>query len=465
MLETLFRLPNHLYIKLTEDKVSKDTLSSFGILILTILFFIYSINLQNVFNALPVIGKLGLFLWDGLWGLGFILMFAPLLKNHHNNKFSVIALLYIIFLIIFGLSFITSTIGRIKLATLGLVVYLPISLCIDIDNFVEFKKIIFRLMEYFIYGAVFYYICSLILSPYFGHQYIGLSHNTNSLAQYSIVIFVLALILAQVRENKVFYTIISVVSLGFVLISQSRTSLLTVVSVLFVYFIYLILIKKINSQLVKYVTVIAISILLFFTAFTIQSKIYSQYSDPYLIEYFKKPNLKNSTNETQFSDEIDLTSRLELDGEDYEYIVTEEDQYVPGPIYKFIDRITTHRLSIWRVFLRNTKFMGQPVKLFDVPGYYVQAKTAHNNFIQASYDAGWIAGISYLVLSVLALFKSLLHMLKSKFGLFVLLISIVYLGIGFFSSLTYMNLHITAFFYFISLMPYMTRSKKEEFNE
>ncbi len=470
---------------------NRNRLSILGAMLIVGIYFAHNMGIILLLNTYTITFiKVGGFFWDFLLAIGIFLLALPLLGetkqegNRNVNKKLLIPLS--IFMLLFGFSAFTSTAGRLKLFLIYFCLFLPILIVIKPSRGIN-KELNSLLLTVIIYGAI-YYIASFFLVPYSNVRYVALSLNANALGQLSTCILTASLVKAHYEKNKLlyfFYHLISAISIVFTFVSKSRTSFLVVIVILTVYLVFL-LSKGFTKNFIRLLVTLFVYIIVLFSLaqmFEHQPKIFEDVISPnniyfntierlisqkYNIDPNKAQNINSTTSkvnqETQTKTttvDNSLFSRFDLAenvGDDNLYYFKEHSN-----LYVKIDKLTTHRLSIWNAYIQHLELYGQPSQEIRIDRYRTAA-TAHQLFIQIAYDTGIVGGIVYLTFIAVSSGYVILVLIKKKDNLASLLYVLStfnYIMTGLVASNCYSNVYLSSFLFYFSLIPLMINSTKD----
>ena len=471
------------------SKKNRNRLSILGAMIIVGIYFAHNMGIILLLNTYTITFiKVGGFFWDFLLAIGFYLLALPLLGetkqegNRNLNKKLLIPLS--IFMLLFGFSAFTSTGGRLKLFLIYFCLFLPILIVIKPSRGIN-KELNSLLLTVIIYGAI-YYIASFFLVPYSNVRYVALSLNANALGQLSTCILTASLVKAHYETNKLlyfFYHLIGAISIVITFVSKSRTSFLVVIVILTVYLVYL-LSKEFKKNLIRILgTTLIYTIVLFSLVQMLehQPKIFKDVISPNNIyfntierlisqKYIIDPNKSQNINSNKTNQEIKTKSTI-LDNSlfsrfDLAENVRDDNLYYfkeHSSLYVKIDKLTTHRLSIWDAYIQHLKPYGQASQEIKIDRYRTAA-TAHQLFIQIAYDTGIVGGIVYLTFIAVSSGYVILVLIKKKDNLASLLYVLStfnYIMTGLVASNCYSNVYLSSFLFYFSLIPLMINSTKD----
>nr|WP_072513763.1 O-antigen ligase family protein [Ndongobacter massiliensis] len=83
--------------------------------------------------------------------------------------------------------------------------------------------------------------------------------------------------------------------------------------------------------------------------------------------------------------------------------------------FQALDRLTSHRMSIWTIYMDNVKMLGQQKRQFELEGYSLPFfSNPHNLIISFFYDGGIPVGIAFFVLFLKTIFSALFAVISKR---------------------------------------------------
>ena len=458
-------------------------LSILGAIIIVAIMFLHNMAIVTLLNIyIPFFKKTGNVIWDVCWALGIFLLAIPLFSykgraNSNEIKINKPLLFSLtIFMVFFAISGITSTWGRMKLVLIYFCLFLPIvyQLKRTGKEIISETRLILKIISFL---GLIYFTASYFWVPFFDEtRYLGLSLNANGLGQIATCILISTLIESHYSNKilSILYGSIAGISFYFIIISASRTSFLILSLILLAGVIYLLFkkSKKAFLLILKSTVIIGASLFITINLFQYQLKLFS---DPIHVDNFYFQTLKEIVNK-ETNDQNNLTvetnnqnEKIKKDRPPQSVLaerfhvdenISDGDFYYFEPksdLYHEIDKLTTHRLSIWESFLKETKLLGQSSRIIQYDRYH-STRTAHQLFIQIAFDIGLIGGVVYLIFFILNCFC----FLKILFGkqdniknLFYTLAFVNYFALGLVASNCYSNVYLSSFMFYLALIPIM----------
>jgi len=444
------------------------------------IYFLHNMMFVPFINgSIPFFFKYGGFIWDIFQIFCFLFLFLPVIYDARKDVQSYLIISFnkilfyplSIFVMLFGISALSSTPGRLKLFLIYFFVFVPVSIISSKSKlFIQSIRVFLKSV---ICLGILYYIFAAIFVPYYGGQYPGLSINPNSLAQLSACIIVISLLLAYQAKNnswRLFYHFVSATAISYILLSRSRTITIVVGLVYIIYIVYYCLhyckniLKILSTLIVYFISILIITNVFMFTvkynlnkdvpSNNMYFKIVSKLTDNTI--YQNDSSLKK-TDPTKLEKGDGLLSRF-----DPQNIKIGSQGYKEEHSELFIklDKLTTHRWAIWNKYISETKIYGQNMRAFEVDGYNRKGSTAHNLFVQISYDTGFIGGLVYFAFTIICgiyLLIFLFRRKKSFFILFFILSTTAYLATGMGESCCYSNVYLISFLFYLGIIPFIIK--------
>lgn len=335
-----------------------------------------------------------------------IILMAPLIISHNKEKYdfsfnSVIKLGVIVCLIIIGVMYAVSGI-RFKVPTYC-ALFLLFTGCfvLYLLKRIELEQITDSCTKALVFCSFAVSMASIILVPLTASQYEGILDNPNRLGE-MIAAAVVAHIYQYEKTHNTKYKVFILISFGMeislMLYSRSRTALLAICCIALIYLIYNIRNKyKTGKKILVFVTSIIVMLAITFIMVDNVARVISNYYDI------------KSTVSTIEQEDIQKTEELEV----ADVIESSLDRYQKG--INDGSSFTSGRIEIWKEYFKNIEIVGHaPEKLSIAYNNQIIKANAHNSFLQISYQAGGVAGIAYLVITILGFIWSLYMFIKKK---------------------------------------------------
>lgn len=445
-------------ISLSVPEKQVHVLQRFGALLMTSVFLVYSTQINVWFQEQSATTNFfSKFIWDAIWALSIYLVFLSTIRNAQvtRKRFTAIGLLSLSFVMFYGLSGFFTTFGRFKMFGVFIVLIFPLA-SIDLQE-EDFINDLSSFLDMYLIFSFLYFASSVLLSPYYGTPYKGLSNNQNGLGFYasSSIAVAVFLLITKYRETKLYncYRIMIIgLMMTLIIVSQSRTSFLVALMLILV-----LLFRELMQR--KYLSFFKTSLTIFFVI--VLGILLFNFKESIDIANLESSYVSFSENR---GTEVILPSGTDRNILDRFAIgdlpdEVEDETSELSRLFRILDRLSTGRLSIWRTFAHNTSWFGSESVALEIIGHNnLTAITAHNIFIQVTYDIGYIGGAFYLVLCILCLIYSLRYLFQrtlSSVEINLMVMTLLHWGVGFLSSMTYPNLHFNAHLFFIAIVPFM----------
>lgn len=277
---------------------------------------------------------------------------------------------------------------------------------------------------------------SICLTPITQAQYCGLFINSNSLGQYMVVVIVACLFLyhrASVekwRFSKVWPSLLAFgTACAFLILSQSRTALLSVVAAVLVWLVMTALSlkgKRWLLHLCKAVASFAVAALVclpaVFWSITTVTGLVGANLNMWALDMelsaqsqAQEQNLTSAESELRQAptEEEAATPPESQPQEEQPATAPEKDNTTLGGILdslgnrldtegKDANQLSTYRLDVWRAYAKELNWLGNqrtPIYINEILG---TKGTAHNTYLQVGYEMGVVAMALYLVFNLVA---------------------------------------------------------------
>lgn len=460
-----------------------NIISIFGTILLILTFLMKNMFFFTFFKeSFDFFRLINGFIIEFLFSISFILMILPIFKdeikeyNFDKKRFNLYFVMPLsIYLIFYGLSFLTAGIGRLKYILVVLFIFIPV--INQLRNNEKYFTIVNRFLNLSIIFGFIYFVLSFMWAPYAGIRYPALSVNANRLGE--LCLFLIASILIVSENSKKTYMFLYSIMLGITLtfsyLTRSRTIFLIIILLyisLLIFRIFNIQKNWIKTSLIR-LSIVSGSFLLTFLIFDYTKKPTSIYENgrfPDTIYYrtvLKLNGQKYIQIDKDYFDEVDdnLFDRLALEGSFIEGQIFEKNKNpILSNIYSKADKISNGRMGIWVNYLSRSRALGQKEERIDKYGNEINVTRAHNIFVQVIYDAGFISGLGYLLYILRRLKFSIksIFVKKSnyKYLLFNMIIVIVFFIHGLFEASYFTLYHPIAFTFFLSGIPLINNSNK-----
>lgn len=459
----------------SENKLKK--ISFVGAFLLALQFILNNMSFLWLFTeGIEVLNKLEGFIWEFTFSIFFVLMFSSLFKNKRKKREIQlkninlwIVLPLTIFSVFWTLSSFTAGFGRLKLTLIIIFLFNPVIL--RSNNLNEFKNIINRFIYSNMILGFIYYLLSIIWMPYSGIRYHALSFNPAAVAVLSLNFIICAMYLIFITDKflvKLYSYIIFGVSIGMILLTETRTIVVVLAVLLISNYIYIFMVKgksQIIKELITAISIIFITImfLLFMDKInsvdTYRNKLDVKNNFYYkTITHLNKRQIplfyKSNKNENEKDDLLKIFDRFIIEEKEIE----EKD---------YFNNVLSGRSKIWKDYASRIKLLGQRELDRDYKREHKIPVHAHNIYLQISYDGGLIAGTSILILSIYLLIKSLkicISKVESDFGYLLGITSISYVIRGIVEA-SYSPLYYNiGFILLLAIIPFIIKDNQKVIN-
>lgn len=289
----------------------------------------------------------------------------------------------------------------------------------------------------FLYPTFIFFIVSLLFAPIGTVGYTGVTSNANSVGQHIAAIFALIVVRFLFMDQKrikdvIINTICLWLSVSFAFYSKGRTITVVILGVLLVGAFIGLITRKIGWKiLIKKMLVLIIGSLL-------------------TISIILPVNHKVTRILPNYSFEENEENSVKLDSALNGYIERLEgkDKAASG-----IENYSSGRTGIWLEAISKFNLKGHPSRDHIVTMRNGDVgNNAHNVLIQFAYDNGVVAGLCFLLMALVAFYKTLMMCFYNKnlgfVGITILLIEISYWGISLFTSTNLPFLYEISFVYY-----------------
>lgn len=306
---------------------------------------------------------------------------------------------HILIWLVFSISFIISgIINSYQYLICGIIfaVFVPILIicannCDDNRIYIGFAK--GNLFAFYIMAVTSF----LFVSVDSMHGYGGIVHNPNLFGHYLGVFLACSLYLYNStieKRRKVVLIITMSLVMAFLLLTRSRTSILTAAIAVLVWILLSITkirdVKQLFKRILLISCVVGISTVVFFSMITINGSL------EYLINNDHHFHVENHMEE----DDV----KISIDSLDENNIKSQEEKtgnFLDIFLNKFsingknISEYSNGRIYIWSRYIEQLNFSGHDLDYrFDIEGY--DFTSAHNTVLQVSYENGLICGVALL---------------------------------------------------------------------
>lgn len=271
--------------------------------------------------------------------------------------------------------------------------------------------------------TIFFNILTLIISFFIvplqsDAQYVSIYGNANMLGIF-LSVFTVAVLIKILKEKKGGYLILLSLDVVFILLSESRTTMLTFVVVVMLFAIFKLRTGScINRTLIfRCLAVVILSLLLWNFSVFILDKVTPK-----------------------------IASSIEIGFSFDEKKTDDRTKHLFGKLSKGIgsdERFTSGRVEIWTTFIKNIDFTGHDNETIvfhtDIDG--TLERDAHNSIIQLSYTSGFFAGICLLTIFIVGgiqVIRFLLRIGKNDYNEYNLYIVMMFTAYGVNSMFTAM---------------------------
>ena len=258
----------------------------------------------------------------------------------------------------------------------------------------------------------------------------------------------------------------SATAISYILLSRSRTITIVVGLVYIIYIVYYCLhycknILKILSTLIVYF----ISILIITNVFMFTVKYNLNKDVPSNNMYFKI--VSKLTDNTIYQNDSSLKktdpTKLEKEMDCYQGLILKTSKLVLKDTKKNIRNCLLNLINLQHIVGRyginiflKPRFMVQ--RAFEVDGYNRKGSTAHNLFVQISYDTGLLEDWYICIYNYLwNLFINISFPKKKVFILFFILSTTAYLATGMGESCCYSNVYLISFCFYLGIIPFIIK--------
>lgn len=335
-----------------------------------------------------------------------IILMTPLVIGSNKGKYdfnfnSLIKLCVIICLIIIGIMYAVSGI-RFRVPTYC-VLFLLFAGCfvLYLLKRIDLEQITDSCTKAMVFCSFAVSTVSIMIVPLTASQYEGIFDNPNRLGE-MIAAAVVAHIYQYEKINNIKYKIFILISFGMaislMLYSRSRTALLAICCIALIYLIYNIKNRyKTGKKLIIFVTSIIVMLLITFIMVDNVARVISNHYD------IKSTNSTLEQEEIKKTEELEVADVIESSLGRYQKGITDGSSFTSG------------RIEIWKEYFKNIEIMGHaPDKLSISYNNQIIEANAHNSFLQISYQAGGIAGVAYLLITILGFVWSSYMFIKKK---------------------------------------------------
>ncbi|MFM1552881.1 O-antigen ligase family protein [Helcococcus ovis] len=465
-----------LYYKISSvfSKNNLRRMSYLGAFLLSLQFILNNMSFLWLFTeGIGILNKSVGFIWEFTFSIFFILMFLILFKEK-NEKVEIklknfnfwIVLPLTIFSIFWTLSSFTAGFGRLKLTLI--IIFLINPVIFRLSNLNEFKNIVNRFIYSNMILAFVYYLLSIIWMPYAGIRYHALSFNPAAVAVLSLNFIICALYLSYISDNflvKLYSNFIVGISIAMILLTETRTIIVVLAVLLFFYYTYIIMVKG-KKQILKQIINILYVLFITFMFVLFMNKVNS------IDTYRSKSDFKNNF----YYKAITILNKKQVPL----FYKADKEEEKKTNVFKLFDRfsiedekkekedvngILSGRLKIWKDYIKRLGVLGQRELDRDYKRQNNIPVHAHNIYLQLSYDAGIIAGLSILILSIYLSIKTVIIYFSrndDKLGLLLGLTTISYVLRGLVEA-SYSPLYYNiGFILLIAIMPFMVKLNKDK---
>lgn len=285
---------------------------------------------------------------------------------------------------------------------------IPLFLIFDIDK----KAIINAFINIAILFNVLTIILSFTLEPINSkEQYSSIYRNPNLFGIF-LSVFIIAVMIKLLQESKLRYTFLIATDIAFILLSESRTTMLTLIILLILFCTYHIKIKRvlIRKAIFKLISTVLLTIII------------------WNISVFVLANLTPTVAETLVNKTVHNTWD------------THRTKHLLNKIEKGLDndgRFTSGRKEIWGKFSSNVKFLGHKNEtiVFSTNKDGKLERDAHNSVLQLSYTSGIISGLCLLIIFLVGTIQGIRFLISlerhddknKEYNLFITMIFFAYL--------------------------------------